>query len=213
MRVVHLTLAVLFNAIAVFASEIREFDVKTLQRLGNELTRVSQTRDRGATTPERKRARETAIAALRANVPNIHYDYVVLDDPAGDGFLVYALGSTQKSGQLVLGGHIRVSVSADGRTVKRIDPLSRTLLIEDEKNTGLPKGTHLVGSYYNQIVSVKPVETLIYISNISRRPVLVQTPDGKIWQIANGKMSIDRSKPGSDTMGGAARKAFQQYGR
>jgi len=62
-------------------------------------------------------------------------------------------------------------------------------------------------------VSNKPVETFIYISNISRRPVLVQTPDGKIWQIANGKMSIDRSKPGSDTMGGAARKVFQQYGR
>ena len=207
MRIAYLILSILFWATAAFASEIREFDLKTIERLGNELTRVSQTRDRGATTPERKRARETAMAALRGNVLNIHYDYVVLDDPAGDGFLVYALGSTGKSGQFVLGGHIRVSVSADGRTVKRIDPLSRTLLIEDENNTGLPKDTHLVGSYYNQIVSNKPVETLIYISNISRRPVLVQTPDGKIWQIANGKMSIDRSKPGSETMGGAARKA------
>jgi hypothetical protein len=198
---------------SVLASEIREFDVKTLQRLGNELARVSQTRDRGATTPERKRARETAIAALRGDVLNIHYEYVVLDDPAGGGFLVYALGSTRKSGQFVLGGHIRVTVSADGRTVKRIDPLSRTLLIEDEKNTGLPKGTHLVGTYYNQIVSTKPVETLIYISNVSKRPIFVGTPDGKMWKVANGTMSIDRSKPGSDPMGGAARKAFQQHGR
>jgi hypothetical protein len=198
---------------SVFASEIREFDVKTIDGLGNELTRVSQTRDKGATTPERKRAREIAISALRGDVLNIHYDYVVLDDPSGNGFLVYALGSTRKPGQFVLGGHIRVAVSADGHTVTRIDPLSRTLLIEDEKHTGLPKGTHLVGMYYNQIVSKKPVETLIYTSNLSRRPIFVQTPDGKVWKVANGAMSIDTSKPGSGTMGGAARKAFGTYGR
>jgi hypothetical protein len=212
-RAVPLVLTILLSLSSAFAIEIREFDVKTLQRLGNELTRVSQTRDRGATTPERKRARETAIAALRGDVLNIHYDYVVLDDPTGGGFLVYALGSTGRSGQFVLGGHIRVTVSADGRTVKRIDPLSRTLLIEDEKNTGLPKGTHLVGMYYNQIVSIKPVETLIYTSNVSKRPIFVGTPDAKMWKVANGTMSIDRSKPGSDTMGGAVRKAFHQHGR
>jgi len=146
-------------------------------------------------------------------VLNVHYDYVVVADPAGSGFLVYALGSTKKPGQFVLGGHIRVSVSADGGRVERIDPLSRTLLIEDEKYTGLPKGTHLVGMYYNQIVSKKPVETLIYTSNVSKRPILVGTPDGKVWKIADGAISIDRSRPGSDTMGGAARKAFQHCGR
>ena len=71
--------------------------------------------------------------------------------------------AAQKSRQFVLGGHLRMSVSPDGSTVKRIDPLSQTLLIDDEKHTGLPKGTHLVASYYNQIVSKKPVEALIYI--------------------------------------------------
>ncbi len=54
MRTVYLILVVLlFNTIA-FASEIREFDIKTLEKLGNELTRVSQQPDRGATTPVRK---------------------------------------------------------------------------------------------------------------------------------------------------------------
>ncbi|MFL6417643.1 MAG: hypothetical protein ACJ74Y_18475 [Bryobacteraceae bacterium] len=202
-----------FAISCAFASDIREFDLKTTERLGNELTRVSQSPEKGATTPAKKKAKETAMAALRGKLFNIHYDYVVLDDPSGNGFVVYALGSTRKSGQVVLGGHVRVSVSANGAVVKRVDPLSRTLLIEDEKHTGLPKGTHLVGSYYNQIVSNRPVETLIYTSNLSRRSILVQTPDGKIWQVVNGKMSIDKSKPGSETMGGAARKAFQKYGR
>jgi hypothetical protein len=206
-------LLILFCAATTFASEIREFDVKTLQRLGSELTRVSRTPDRGATTPERKRAKQTASVALKGKLFDIRYDYVVLDDPGGSGFLVYALGSTGKSCQLVLGGHIRVTVSADGRTVNRIDPLSRTLLTEDEKHTGLPKGTHLVASYYNQIVSKKPVETLIYTSNFSGRPIYVQTPDGKMWKVANGTMSIDKSKADSHTMGGAVRKAFDTYGR
>src|SRR5947208_15754822 len=91
---VLLTLSILLCAIAALAGDIREFDIKTLQRLGNELTRVSQTPDRGATTPERKRAKETAIAALKGKLFDIHFDYVVLDDPDGSGFLVYALAST-----------------------------------------------------------------------------------------------------------------------
>src|SRR5882724_9823384 len=121
----------LLSVASAFAGEIREFDVKTIERLGNELTRVSQTPDRGATTAERKRAKQTAIAALKGKLFNIHYDYIVLDDPSGDGFLVYALGSTGKRGQFVLGGHVRVRISEDGNMVRRIDPLSRTLLIED----------------------------------------------------------------------------------
>lgn len=59
-----LTLALIAPS-AAFAAEIREFDVRALQRLGNELIRVSQTPDRGATDAVRKRARETAITALR----------------------------------------------------------------------------------------------------------------------------------------------------
>lgn len=212
-RVISLILAICLFFNAMLASEIREFDVNTLQRLGNDLIRVSQTPDRGATTPERKRATQVAIAVVSGKLFNVHYDYVVLDDPDGNGFLVYALGSTHKPGQFVLGGHVRVSVSANGRTVKGIDPLSRTLLIEDERNTGLPKGTHLVATYYNQLVSNKPVWPLIYASSLLRRPVFVGTPEGKMWQVANGKMWIDRSKPESDTMGAAARQAFQQNGR
>ena len=153
---------------------------------------------------------ETVIAALKGRLFDIQYNYVVLDDPSRHGFLVYALGSTRKAGQFVLGGHLRVSVSPDGSTVKRVDALSHTLMIEDEKHTGLPKGTNLVALYYNQIVSNKPVETLIYISNLSGRPIFVGTPDGKMWRVANGKMFKDNSRPGSDSMGAAARKVFNE---
>src|SRR5436305_3567878 len=97
----------IFAVATAFASEIREFDIKTLERLGNELTRVSQTPDRGATTSERKRAKQTAIAALKGKLFDIHYDYAVLDDPDGSGLVVYALASTGKPNEFVLAGHFR----------------------------------------------------------------------------------------------------------
>jgi len=179
--------AILFFSIYAFASEIREFDVKTLQRLGNELTRVSQTPDRGATSPERKRAKQTAMAVLKGKLYDIHYDYVVLDDPDGSGFLVYALATTQKAGDIVLAGHFRVTVSADGDKAERVDALSKSLAIQ-RAGEGLPPGSHQVGMYMVQIVSSKPLETLIYTSNLAKQPIVVATfPDGRIWEIENGK--------------------------
>ena len=77
----------LLYGIAAFASEIREFDLKTIERLGNELTRVSQQPDRGATSVVRKRARQTAVAALKGKLFNIRCEYVVLDDPDVPDFL------------------------------------------------------------------------------------------------------------------------------
>src|SRR6188472_4023051 len=122
-RAYFLISLVILSVGSACAGEIREFDLKTTERLGSELTRVSQTPDKGATNDARKRAKERAVAALRCKLYKIHYDYVVLDDPARNGLLVYALGSSNKPGEAVLAGHFRLSVSADGEMVKRVDPL------------------------------------------------------------------------------------------
>jgi hypothetical protein len=182
------TMSILLCASNAIASEIREFDVKTLRRLGNELTRASQTADRGATTPERKRAKQTATAALKGKLYDIHYDYVVLDDPDGSGFLVYALCAINDPNKVVLAGHFRVAVSADGEKVEQVDSLSRSLLVIDRRDT--PSGTHLVAMTMAQLVSSKPLETLIYTSNLTRLPVYVATvPNGRIWEVSNGKIT------------------------
>ena len=178
---------------SALASEIREFDIKTLQRLGNELTRVSQTPDRGATTPERKRAKQTAMAALKGKLFDVHYDYVVLDDPDGSGFLVYALASAGKANDFVLAGHFRVTVSADGAKAERVDALARSLAIQ-RGGEGLPVGSHLVGMHMVQIVSSKPAETLIYTTNLAKMPIYVATlPHGRIFEVANGRI-VDTGK-------------------
>ena len=193
MRAVPLIAAILFSLESTLASEIREFDLKTLERLGNELTRVSQTSDRGATTPERKRARQTAIAALKGKLFNIRYDYVVLDDPDGSGFLVYALGRGSKPGDTVVFGHFRVTVSADGQKAETVDALSNSVMIDNKNVDTSPKGYHKVAFACATLVGTKPSETLIYASNMMKMPIAVATPPhGQVWFIENGRITKDR---------------------
>ena len=175
------------SATLAAAGEIREFSVPTLERLGNELTRASQSPDRGASDPARKRARETAVAALQGKLFDTRYDYVVLSDPDGS-LLVYALAAAKYTDQLVLAGHFRVTVSADGTKAERVDALSKSLA-----HSGAIK-RDTVALFLIQIVSNKPVETLIYTSNLAKKPIYVRTPDGTTWVVENGKMRVDTSK-------------------
>jgi hypothetical protein len=192
------------------AGEIREFTVSTLDRLGNELIQASQRPDRGATDPVRARARQTAIAALKGKLFDLRYDYVVLTDPDGKRFLVYALGKTSRASDVVLAGHLRVTVSPDGTRVERVDPLSQSVLVMSGRESRLPAGYKPVALYFNQIVSNKPVETFIYLANLARKNIYVQTPDGKIWVVNNRRMRVDTSKPSDKTEAGAAHKAFDR---
>jgi len=189
-----LTLACLLCATVAFASEIREFDLKTIERLGNELTRVSQRPDRGATTPERKRAKQTAIAALKGKLFDIHYDYVVMDDPDGSGFVVYALGKGPKPGDVVVCGHFRVTVSADGSKAERVDALSEALMIENRNVNHSPAGYRDVGIVIAQRVSNKPVETFVYANLLLQKDLFVSGPDFSVWFIKNGKITKSNSK-------------------
>jgi len=185
-----------FSVSAACAGEIREFSIPILERLGNELTRSSQIPARGASDAARKRAKETAGAALQGKLFNSRYDYVVLSDPDGKRLLVYALAVSQRSDQVVLAGHFRVTVSADGSRAERVDALSKSLAHSGEIKADT------VALWLIQLVSNKPVETLIYTSNLVKKPIYVRTPDGKTWVVGEGKMRVDTSKTSSSTAAG-----------
>jgi hypothetical protein len=103
-----LFLVVSVSAAFAAASEIRQFDHRTTERLGNELVAASKRADRGASTPAKKQAKQTATAALRGKLyDGLRYDYVVVDDPAGSGFLVYALARAKRKGDVIAGDHFR----------------------------------------------------------------------------------------------------------
>ncbi|MEY2545535.1 MAG: hypothetical protein QOG48_652 [Verrucomicrobiota bacterium] len=184
---ISIVLAIALSPIAVFASEIREFDLETVKRLGAELARLNKTPEKGATTPERKHARDTAIAALKGKLFKIPYKYVVLEDPDGSGFLVYALAYSNS--EIILGGHFRVTVSADGSKAERVDALSNTLLRQPPAPKGY-KGEKPIGVSMSQIVSNRPLETCVYTSLHDKVIVSVGmvNDNAKVWTFVGDKI-------------------------
>jgi len=61
-------------------------------------------------------------------------------------------------------------------------------VIIDNKNVDpSPRGYHRVDFVTSQSVGTRPVETLVYASNLMKMPIIVATlPDGRIWEIKNG---------------------------
>lgn len=119
------------------------------------------------------RARMTAannIGSLRCTP---RYNAVVLDDPDSDGWLVWLLASTNQSNQLILTGHYRFRISADGSEVLRRDQLSATCIIQ----TVDPTQGQLAGLTVSHIVSPQPVETHVFTSLLYRLPVYVVAGD------------------------------------
>lgn len=245
-RAVPLVLPILFSLGSTFGSEIREFSIPTLERLGAELSRrdamaakasdlvlakhpelkkgpllewVTDLSNGGSvywivdTEPQptpvykvvgggiedirgkhlpaaiqtRYHARRTAIKAVLPKLNGAygaHYNFEVLDDPDGSGFLVYALAATNKSNEMFVGGHFRITVSSDGSAAERIDDLSKGLMrfkLEAGKKLELNASAQAVNSNH-------PVETFIYSSNLYHIPMFVGTKDKAYWVVSDGKI-------------------------
>src|ERR1700730_6944495 len=191
-RFTRVLLPILFFGGSTLAGEIREFDLKTTERLGNELTRQRRRPDGGATSPVRKRAKQTAMQAVLPRLNEAYgpkYNFEVLNDPDGNGFLVYALATFRDRSAIYLGGHFRITVSADGAKAERIDDLARGIIRNRAPADATPVG---VGTA-QAVDSKYPVETVIYESNLYQIPIGVGTRDGTIWLVANGKIEkMDR---------------------
>jgi hypothetical protein len=171
----------------VRAAEIREFDLKTVARLGREMNRVSQRPDKGATDAIRKRAQETGIDAVKGRLFKVRYDFLVVDDPDGSGFLVYAMPT--KPGEIILGANFRVTVSADGSKAERVDALARTILPAPKPPKGLEGRKPLTVSM-SQIVSNRPLETCVYTSLHDKVIVSIGmvNDNAKVWIFVGDKI-------------------------
>src|SRR5436190_14460735 len=115
---VIVVLSLLFAA-SHSAFAIREFDIRTIESLGRKLYEKDQQSSSSQSEPE-QRARRSAKDALKG-IDLRGYRFVVLSDPKGSGFLVYALATSRDPEEIVVGIHYRVTVSADASRVERAD--------------------------------------------------------------------------------------------
>ena len=125
-----------------------------------------------------------------------NYNFVVLDDPSGAGFLVYLLRPKTTDDEIPVGGHYRISVSADGRTVTQIDRLWRSCLTMDRRQGTSAEGK-MVAIGMNHIVSATPLETHVFLSLQEKLPFYVVTKDGRLWNVDGGQIQQSNAEPKS----------------
>ncbi len=121
-----------------------------------------------------------------------NYNFVVLDDPAGPGFLVYLLRPKDAADSIPVGGHYRLSVSADGKTVTQVDRLWASCLTM-RKTAGGPTDGAGAMLAMNHLVSPTPLETHVFLSLQDQIPFRIATMDGRVWQVRDGEIQ-DRNK-------------------
>jgi hypothetical protein len=135
------------------------------------------------------RARQSAIQAVPQSPQPLNPVVLPAEVIGETGVLVYLLASTTKSGIIVLGKHYRVLISADGKEVKRFEPLSKSAMeMPPSSQGGQPVAvyvTHLLGEW--------PLETHVFINLLHRLDVFVMT--GKyLWQIHEGKIALRKAQ-------------------
>lgn len=109
------------------------------------------------------------------------YNTAVLPDPDGKGWLVYFLVATTRDRAVPIGGHVRVKVSEDGRTVVEVTPLSRSCLV-------LQKAQDAAALWATHQLSATPVETHVFANLLYDVPLFIGTSDGN-WSIDHGKIT------------------------
>lgn len=132
------------------------------------------------------RARQTAIPALTRPCVS-HYNVVVLPDELDDkrGWLVYLLGASTKQGEVVLTGHMRVHVTANGENIVKAESLSRSCIVLDPP----PGGAQRAGLVVSHVIDDWPIETHVYLSLLHDLPVYVGTSLGK-WKVEAGSIFL-----------------------
>ena len=145
-----------------------------------------------------KRARATALARPHTGCTEAHRA-LVIRSPSGTGaWLVYVLGVGAQPGDVVIGGHRRVVVSADGTSVLDDHRLSEGCLTLPYPETQ-PSG-RVAAFYVRHSASDWPLETHVFLSQLHRLPFYVGTARG-LWKVHGSRTTFygparlsDRSK-------------------
>jgi hypothetical protein len=126
-------------------------------------------------------ARQLAIRTdFRRCTPS--YDTIVLSD-VRDGqlvWLVYLLAASRNEGEVVLGGHYRITVNANGTQVLKSEPLSKSCIVARRD----PKSAALMVTH---VLDPEPIETHVFASLAYRTPLFVGAEKGT-FEVENGRI-------------------------
>jgi hypothetical protein len=131
------------------------------------------------------KARQTAVHEPFRPCTDAYNTVVLPAQLAGEsGWLVYLLAAT-RSRDVVFGGHIRRLVSADGASIVKDEPLSKSCL-----QVPLPESREKVPALVvTSLVSSCPLETHVFLSLLHARPIYLGNAGGT-WKIQGTRISF-----------------------
>lgn len=131
-------------------------------------------------------ARQAFESASKVDFPRAPgpYNFVVLPGSvvSQPGWLVYFLSAPRDPGELVVGGHVRIAVADDGKTIREVAPLSKGPM----RIPPPPPGA--AAAVVSNLVSDTPLETHVFLSLGSPRPLFVVTRAG-LWKLERGEIA------------------------
>jgi len=158
---------------------------------GKEVPVIAEPKNRKLTDAQIAQYKARSLALKNIKRPaSRSYNFVILPDPVGDGFLVYALAATTEPNAVMVGGHYRFTISRNGERLERSDELFRSFMVLSTKPKDLPPGATLEALTMTTLVSDMPLETHVYLSLLHRMAFYVGTPDEHVWKVQAGKMEI-----------------------
>lgn len=139
-----------------------------------------------ALTPREKQMWRALQLAAHQSVMGCsdRYNSVVIpaDDAPDSDWLVYLLAATVDPSRIMLGGHHRFRIAADGRTVLEHLPLSKSCL-----SMQYTEATAMI--VISHVVTPEPVETQVFLNLLHDIPVDVLTLEGgRHWRIEGGRI-------------------------
>ena len=134
-------------------------------------------------------ARKTVMRDWTPVVPNEYRSFVLPAPVDRPGFFVYLIAEPRGPNEMMVGGHQRFRISADGLTVLERFAFSKTNLALPIAPTEGSSGAVLAGVWMTHLTTDTPVETHVYLSLLHRLPLQVGTRLG-IWEVQGGTITV-----------------------
>jgi hypothetical protein len=134
------------------------------------------------------RARRNALRAAPKDCAKA-FNTAVMEDIDSSGWLVYILAATAED-VVMVGGHSRITVSADGKTVLAVTPLYESCLALPKPAADKTKKPQALSVSY--LLENVPSEIHVYLNRFYGYPLYVSTANS-LWLVKNGKISLIKS--------------------
>lgn len=119
------------------------------------------------------------------------YNTVVLPREGEPGWLAYALAATSDPNLILVGGHYRATVSADGRTVLEHRNFTKDCMVLKKPRAANPD-IGVVAYTLAHVLDNTPTEVHVFLSLLYGKPLYVATADRRFWYIEGGKIRLLR---------------------